>query len=98
MGAAQLKYQREHREQYRAYSNAWAYRWKKRAFDALGNKCAACGIEDWRVLQIDHIEFIGKDRPKKLIDTYKDVVIHPEKYQILCANDNWIKKYEKREF
>lgn len=65
---------------------------------ALGGKCAQCGIEDPRILQIDHIHGGGSRRglppyPKILekIDEAKTL------YQVLCANCNFLKRVENKE-
>jgi hypothetical protein len=60
----------------------------------LGNKCCKCGFSDWRALQVDHINGCGSKNRLNRHRSMKDVVDHPEKYQLLCANCNWIKKYE----
>lgn len=78
---------------------------KTSAYDLLGNKCNYCGISDIRVLQIDHIEGNGiKDRKTKKgyitsqTIIYKKVLENPEKFQLLCANCNWIKRWEREEW
>lgn len=65
---------------------------------ALGGKCVRCGIEDLRVLQIDHIHGGGGRRglppyPKILerMDEAKTL------YQVLCANCNFLKAVENKE-
>lgn len=73
------------------------------ALELLGGKCVKCGINDWRVLQVDHIngggnrEYLktgyGARFHRKLIDG----ILHREDYQLLCANCNWIKRYEENE-
>jgi len=73
------------------------------AIELLGGKCIACGCDDLRVLQIDHIEGGGNKElrqlgPRRL---YKKIVEDPfrkERYQVLCANCNWIKRHENKEF
>lgn len=78
---------------------------KKRSFilGLFGDRCVRCGFKDWRALQIDHIKGRGgeekrlkghSDRRGFLLE---DVKKSPEKYQILCANCNWIKRYENNE-
>ena len=71
------------------------------ALRVLGNKCVRCGISDYRVLQVDHING-GGVKFAKLGQTgytlYIDVVRNPSKYQCLCANCNWIKRYENKEW
>lgn len=73
------------------------------AVGKLGGKCKRCGFEDMRALQIDHILGRGnEDRRNKMVGykLYLEIIRNPlakEKYQILCANCNWIKKYENKE-
>ena len=66
----------------------------------LGGKCIKCGFNDFRALQIDHIKNDGfKERRKKLsiFDFNKNVMEsylrNENRYQILCANCNWIKRW-----
>lgn len=69
-------------------------------FDLFGKRCNRCGITDIRTLQIDHINGGGKRERKthsSVIRYYKYILEHPNGYQILCANCNWIKKYENKE-
>lgn len=71
-----------------------------KALEMLGNKCIKCGFSDVRALQIDHINGGGWDARKKGITGYKlcgDVLKNPSLYQCLCANCNWIKRYENHE-
>ncbi|MFA5130684.1 MAG: hypothetical protein WC477_07300 [Patescibacteria group bacterium] len=75
---------------------------KKRIVKIFGNKCQKCGFEDWRALQVDHINGGGLKEVKsfKHRDNYyasleKEVL--SGKYQLLCANCNWIKRYEEKE-
>jgi len=69
----------------------------------LGNKCKGCGVDDFRVLQIDHIEGGGRNEKKKLTSVrYQSFVLlsilnKEKRYQLLCANCNWIKRYENDE-
>lgn len=71
----------------------------------LGGKCSVCGIDDFRCLQIDHIHGGGSKEIRGFRDTYGYHVALlrlPEnelraKYQLLCANCNWIKRYEQNE-
>lgn len=62
-----------------------------------GAVCKKCGFDDWRALQIDHKNGGGRhDRvPTYLI--LKRVKADPKKYQVLCANCNWIKRYKNKE-
>ena len=71
-------------------------------FKRLGNVCR-CGISDVRCLQIDHINGGGvKETKEKGWGYYKYLLKLPEdilkiKYQILCANCNWIKRWDNGE-
>ena len=79
---------------------------KSKVFELLGNKCIKCGFSDWRALQIDHIN--GSKIPHKNRGKFKDVglnlcsaILRGERklseFQLLCANCNWIKRFELNE-
>lgn len=77
---------------------------KKKRLELLilvgGIKCKRCGFNDWRALQVDHINAGGMGEKHITNSVYKyikQVRLHPEKYQVLCANCNWIKRYENNE-
>ncbi len=66
----------------------------------MGGKCIRCGFDDWRALQVDHINGGGaKDRCKTAspLVYLKKIEENKADYQLLCANCNWIKKYENEE-
>jgi hypothetical protein len=68
----------------------------------LGGKCVHCGFSDWRALQVDHVNGGGRQEYHNGYSTnsvkyLKKVVASPGAYQLLCANCNWIKKYENNE-
>lgn len=65
----------------------------------LGGKCKRCGFNDSRALQIDHVNGGGKKELKINRRTYYKMVLEDvnDKYQLLCANCNWIKKSENNE-
>ena len=67
----------------------------------LGNKCSRCSNEDWRVLQVDHVNGGGSKERRSLGNSAsslkKKVHENPSNYQLLCANCNWIKRYENKE-
>jgi len=78
--------------------------WKRKSFLLLGSKCTKCGFLDERALQIDHIKGDGhrdKDVRSNTWGYYKtvydSVVMLENKYQLLCANCNWIKRIENNE-
>ena len=73
---------------------------RKKVFIKLGDKCAWCGFSDPRALQIDHVNNDGYEERKKSKSAnhymrMKRVLTDTNgRYQILCANCNFIKKYE----
>lgn len=81
-------------------------KWRKLLIEQMGGKCCQCGFSDIRALQIDHINGGGhKERDnahhygngsfwKKVLES---VMNNEGKYQLLCANCNWIKKYTNNE-
>ena len=83
------------------YFQARRFRIRKELLElAGGNKCAKCGFGDWRALQFDHINGGGKKDQKIMCSQTlmrKDILENPNKYQVLCANCNWIKRYENKE-
>lgn len=70
--------------------------------DRLGRKCVKCGFSDIRALQIDHKEGGGKKEINSFKGNYRNYYrmilgTNLERFQILCANCNWIKRYENNE-
>ena len=73
---------------------------REEAIRLLGGQCigrmpdgSLCGWSDPRALQFDHINGDGcKSRAKP-----SEVLKHPERFQLLCANHNWIKRVENHE-
>ncbi len=66
------------------------------------NNDGSHGCTDFRALQFDHVKG-GGTQERKITSYYeglcKDVISDiTGKYQLLCANCNWIKAFEKREF
>lgn len=72
---------------------------RKAIFALYGAKCARCPWTDPRALQLDHKHGNGSHERKRLstYQIYKRVLAHPEDYQLLCANCNWLKRYENSE-
>lgn len=73
---------------------------KASIFEILGDVCKVCAFSDKRALQIDHVNGGGcrerREKPgwKKLL---MSIQAHPQNFQILCANCNWIKRFENNE-
>jgi len=70
----------------------------------LGGECKICGFLDTRALQIDHVNGDGSAERKEFGFSkgyHKRILISIEagenKYQLLCANCNWIKRFENKE-
>ena len=73
--------------------------------DLLGGKCVVCGFSDYRALQIDHKLGGGQKQIEQMGDHYffvrhylanNDQAI--KDLQVLCANHNWIKRWEMKEW
>jgi hypothetical protein len=74
---------------------------RRKALRIMGDKCVRCGFSDWRALQFDHVDGDGHQESRS---GNTGIVIRKilrnicrEKFQILCANCNWIKRYENQE-
>lgn len=72
-----------------------------KTLNALGGKCIRCNFEDERALQVDHVNSDGSIEYKKYsgVSFFYHVLKHlnSNRYQVLCANCNWIKRREKEE-
>ena len=80
---------------------------KSKLMTLLGGAiCKRCGFSDIRALQFDHIHGTGKQdktRFKRQLDKFMNYYIdRPVKarqtLQVLCANCNWIKRSENKEY
>lgn len=78
---------------------------KKRAelLEFMGGKCIKCGFSDSRALQIDHVNGGGRNKhegsSRMFIKNVLNSLIKGEKkYQLLCANCNWIKRMDNKEY
>lgn len=68
----------------------------------FGGKCNLCGFTDIRALQIDHINGTGVKHRNSIGSRYQKMILieiknGSNKYQLLCANCNWIKRTEENE-
>jgi hypothetical protein len=66
----------------------------------LGGCCVMCNFSDMRALQIDHINGGGTKEIRSFSNRmkyYRHVLKNTHKYQLLCANCNWIKRHENKE-
>jgi hypothetical protein len=96
------------KEELASYRQQRTQNLKMKAFALLGSKCswAGCTWDDPRALQIDHVNddgseekrTLGNNQPSLYIRVIKATSQHEEpqlKYQLLCANHNWVKRCEK---
>ena len=87
----------------RSAQRTWRARVKKATYILLGGKCIKCGFADSRALQIDHVNGGGWKEIKTIKGSYALFVLNSllagekNKYQLLCANCNWIKRVENNE-
>lgn len=86
------------------YAREYLRKSRAAVLEALGGKCLRCGFNDRRALQIDHVNGGGsKERKEKGFkqEFHKHVlnsfIKGENRYQLLCANCNWIKRFENNE-
>lgn len=74
---------------------------KEQIYLIYGSRCSRCGFEDKRALQLDHIRGGGRrlkhKRGKELAAKICSGKLPREDFQLLCANCNWIKRWENNE-
>lgn len=103
--ARQAERKEDARKRYQEKPEAWKLNHRKRRtllrealFEKFGSVCARCGFNDWRALQIDHINGGGTQERKQYKNRwsyYYALLDAPEgTVQMLCANCNQIKMME----
>lgn len=78
---------------------------RNRIIYVLGGKCSRCSFSDWRALQVDHVNGNGnverRTRGHAASTLYRRIQDSIDNklglFQLLCANCNWIKRYENKE-
>lgn len=107
-----LAYNRQFRknnpEKTRQYSRTKTTNTKRRAFALYGSKCKKCEFTDSRALQIDHINGVPEGLRRMPANPHRGgiklyMAILSGRYpmsdfQLLCANCNWIKRFENKEY
>lgn len=80
------------------YARNYRAELKTKVFALLGNKCVRCGFTDKRTLQIDHKYGGGVQHIRSAcqVTRFIHILNNPNLYQILCANCNWIKRFEDK--
>ena len=110
--AARVKWKVENRDAHREAQRAHRFTLRREIIDLLGGqRCVHCGYDnDWRALQIDHINGDGRTDPHTNAGTgnmwaFRTKLLDPgfnswarDRYQVLCANCNRIKQYDERGF
>ena|SRR3990167_3589144 len=102
------EYASTHREIYRGYSKKHYAKSRIPLILSMGAECKNCRFNDIRALQIDHINGDGASERKEqrgsrlytsMFKLFKENSKEfAKRYQLLCANCNWIKRHEKNEF
>ena len=73
---------------------------RQRVIEAYGGRCVECGFDDWRALQVDHVHGQGRRSEPKSPTSYAYKLLREREsgnYRLICANCNWIKRYENGE-
>lgn len=74
---------------------------RRLVLDAYGARCAECGLQDERVLDLDHVYGGGAEHRRKrgTLGMYRDVIRDnfPATFRILCKNCNWIAFLERED-
>lgn len=78
------------------------------AINSLGGKCNVCGIDDWQVLEFDHIVPMHTEHGTVKVNGQHNVTevnrmvkygLDPKgKFQLLCCNDHRKKTYANQDF
>jgi len=82
-----------------------SFQLKLQVIQILGGRCITCGYnEHFAALHVDHINGDGAERRRNIYGCSKSVYRDIRKngpqgiYQLLCANCNYIKRYENKEY
>lgn len=99
--ATRKKYSQTHKS---GYQKEYLRKIRNSVVEILGGVCIKCGFSDIRALQIDHINGGGSKERKSggYVGNFhkhvlRSVLNQENKYQLLCANCNWIKRVENKE-
>lgn len=100
-------YRKKHPEKVKEWRQKYWKNLRNSALNCVGNGailCSHCGFSNIKAIQIDHINGEGLSSKKGLTTGgfYRRILKMSieevkEKYQLLCANCNWIKRVENNE-
>jgi len=91
------RWRNTHREQFNKRMVDYRKRIRFQIMELLGNKCCRCGFDDWRALEIDHVNGGGNQTRRKGTDAayyrkiLEEIKSGSREYQLLCSNCNKIK-------
>ena len=98
LNARARRYTMLNRKKHRISVRSCRAKLRQKCVTLLGAYCAFCGNSDYRVLEIDHINGGGNRHRKNgamgRYEAYKDVLKHPKKYRVLCANCHRIRHFK----
>lgn len=95
------EWRRKNRETTNKQNREYILNKRLKAIGVLGGRCAGCGNEDLRVLQIDHVGGGGnQDRKinRSRVTILNRVISGEVGYQLLCANCHCIKTFDNGEY
>ena len=74
---------------------------RQKILDQYGAVCGWCGNDDFRVLELDHVNQDGflhrAEIGENKVKLTKAVLANPERFQLLCANCHCIKSWEAKQ-
>src|SRR3990167_7080721 len=94
------KWQRANRPYVRGYQRTRMAQRREKAILKLGVVCVRCGFSDHRALQFDHVVAVrgsGKAPQRQRGLILREILQGSTKYQLLCANCNWIKRAQNHD-
>lgn len=101
--------QKLHEERGSVYEYNYHHKLKQEVLSAYSKDhdhpaCCNCGFDNIHALQLDHINGGGRQHRISLASQGSHNIYqwlrregYPKGYQVLCANCNWIKRYENKE-
>lgn len=94
----QREYYMKNKNKFKDATMTYYQKLRKQVLDILGGKCKACGADDWRILQINHLNGGGsKELNQSPYRMYRAIVNSERNTDDLdcrCANCNILYEYE----